>query len=102
VESFCREWAELGREQQVGFRPFVRRLVACLELSGLVCETPGGVMIRAFGPKEKWDVFESRLPANVRPVHVMTWQDKMNAVCETTDVNPHAHCVVSAQGKGGS
>jgi len=31
----------------------------------------------------------------------MTWQDRMKAACETTDVNPHAHCVVSAQEDGG-
>lgn len=50
-----------GAVQGVGFRPFVYRLAAELELSGWVNNTARGVFIEVEGPREKLDQFLLRV-----------------------------------------
>jgi hydrogenase maturation protein HypF len=56
-----------GAVQGVGFRPFVHRLAAGLQLSGLVRNSPQGVVIEAEGPKPRLDEFLLRLEREPPP-----------------------------------
>jgi len=57
-----REIRVSGIVQGVGFRPFVFRLAAELELSGTIANTPAGVTIEIQGPAELVESFVFRLP----------------------------------------
>jgi hydrogenase maturation protein HypF len=56
-----RRWRILGQVQGVGFRPFVYRLAAQLNLSGFVRNDPAGVIIEAQGPESRLDEFAALL-----------------------------------------
>lgn len=57
-----------GRVQGVGFRPFVARLAAELQLGGLVGNDPRGAFIEVEGPAEVVDVFADRLSRELPPL----------------------------------
>jgi hydrogenase maturation protein HypF len=57
-----------GTVQGVGFRPFVYRLAAELELSGWVLNDERGVLLEVEGPAETVDAFMRRLPAEAPPL----------------------------------
>ena len=56
-----------GAVQGVGFRPFVYRLAAELDLSGWVINDAAGVFIEVEGPREEVELFLARLPGEIPP-----------------------------------
>lgn len=67
-----------GIVQGVGFRPFVRKLAVEHGLTGDVCNTSQGVVIRAFGPADRLAAFRAALETSPPAL----------AVIETIDVAP--------------
>jgi hydrogenase maturation protein HypF len=57
-----------GTVQGVGFRPFVYRLAAELNLSGWVLNDERGVLLEVEGPNAAVDAFMRRLPAEAPPL----------------------------------
>jgi hydrogenase maturation protein HypF len=57
-----------GIVQGVGFRPFVWRLAAELDLAGFVANDAGGVTIEVSGPSARIAAFRVRLPAERPPL----------------------------------
>jgi hydrogenase maturation protein HypF len=56
-----RRWHVTGQVQGVGFRPFVYRLAAELQLDGSVRNDPSGVTIEACGPAGRLDELQRRV-----------------------------------------
>lgn len=65
ISSFAprirRRWSIRGQVQGVGFRPFVFRLASQLSLTGLVRNTPDGVIVEGQGSATQLDQFAHRL-----------------------------------------
>jgi hydrogenase maturation protein HypF len=60
-----------GAVQGVGFRPYVYRLAAGLNLTGWVINDTSGVFIEVEGPKQALEQFLHRLPAEVPPLAIV-------------------------------
>src|SRR5208337_1764094 len=70
----------LGRVQGVGFRPFVVRLAAGLELAGWVQNTPDGVVIHLEGPVDRLAFFRERLVCEIPPaaeIHAIMVEEQL-------------------------
>ena len=76
--------AVYGAVQGVGFRPFVFRLAAELELSGWVLNSPAGVFIEVEGPPEALASFLARLGREAPPASQIV-------AIETSRLDPAGH-----------
>ena len=65
----------IGRVQGVGYRAFVLRIAASMEISGFVKnQYDGSVLIEAEGPKEKLQLFMDQCKAGPGWAHVTGFQ----------------------------
>ncbi|HET6437467.1 MAG TPA: carbamoyltransferase HypF [Anaeromyxobacter sp.] len=76
-----RRIALTGTVQGVGFRPFVYRLAMELGLSGRVFNDAAGVVVEAFGPPERLNVFERRLRSEAPPAARVESMRKEQIAC---------------------
>lgn len=60
-----------GTVQGVGFRPFVWRIAASLQLAGFVRNSPSGVEIEVEGPRRALDEFRRRLASEAPPAAII-------------------------------
>jgi len=69
------KWIITGGVQGVGFRPFVYKAALEARVSGLVLNTPEGVLIEVQGSRERLEAFEAGFNANVPPLaRIVTWE----------------------------
>ncbi|HYE99542.1 MAG TPA: acylphosphatase, partial [Planctomycetota bacterium] len=73
-----------GAVQGVGFRPFVHRLAADLQLAGWVANTPMGVAIEIEGPPRALEAFRRRLEDDRPPLARI-------AGLESLELDPASH-----------
>jgi hydrogenase maturation protein HypF len=81
----------LGRVQGVGFRPFVVRLAAGLELAGWVRNTPDGVVIHLEGPVGRLAAFRERVVREIPPaaeIHAITVEAEPRTGCTGFSIMP--------------
>ena len=69
------KWIITGGVQGVGFRPFVYKAALEARVTGLVLNTPEGVLIEVQGGRERLEAFEAGFNANVPPLaRIVTWE----------------------------